>query len=407
MPFIELTKHFPGRNSKQISYRYKNLMHDGLKLKWNREDDSKLMELVDENGENFESLCSFFPKKTANDLAIRYYKKIKHKKLSCYEEDLLLSRLHKQETLSNDQLDLILKKDPRFISVRLKTLLEEKGLSLPLNFIASEELEKTKQCSEIRLQDQLDDSTKNFKLLNIKNNEINQSKPLSEVVQNANATPKKIQKRHVFMVKRCESTPTMDNNAGNSSPGFIYKRYSEDANFHDAFNMHNSLPLTESSLSNFFDASESGPFYRSSMIIDDDTNMDGLSLRQFLNLNSQAFELEFGQINDSERMLMAYTEKRQSLDQNLAKYNQIIASMEKEILSKAKINRSEAFSKLMKDEELLLSQLNSPRQASIELIGIGSAELLDSIRYEIDIQLKLIQIGKLKLEELRHNIYDN
>lgn len=101
----EISNHFPGRNSKQVAYRYKNLIHGRLKYIWKRQNDNLLMKLVELNGENFELFSGLFPKKSSQDLAIRYYKRFKPEKLKIKPNSSLKinSDLTQTELFNNSQ----------------------------------------------------------------------------------------------------------------------------------------------------------------------------------------------------------------------------------------------------------------------------------------------------------------
>lgn len=138
LTFNEMCQYFPGKNMKQIAYRFKKLTKGNIKKYWSREEDVRLVELIENNGENFNKLVPFFQDKTASDIETRYYKKIKHLKLGfTAEEDEIVLKLYRKRQLSLHENHILRGKGHIEIMRRLETLLSSNGEQMNKSFNAS------------------------------------------------------------------------------------------------------------------------------------------------------------------------------------------------------------------------------------------------------------------------------
>lgn len=133
--WVEVASQLPGKNPKQCSYRYKKLSSTLEKTSWIREDDLKLLELVDYFGERFDIIKTYFDSKTENDIRARYFKKINPKYVGFTpEEDSIILNLYYNKIICDATHNLILLKGLLSIRRRLETLLKMRGEEMNKNF---------------------------------------------------------------------------------------------------------------------------------------------------------------------------------------------------------------------------------------------------------------------------------
>lgn len=133
--WVEVASHIPGKNPKQCSYRYRKLTYSLEKSNWVKEDDLKLLELVDYFGERFDIIKTYFENKTENDTRTRYFKKINTKCAEFTpEEDSTILNLYYSIYVSEDTHKVILSKGLISIRRRLETLLKMRGEDMNKNF---------------------------------------------------------------------------------------------------------------------------------------------------------------------------------------------------------------------------------------------------------------------------------
>lgn len=130
--WVEIASHIPGKNAKQCSYRYNKLVSKNQENQiWSREEDFRLMEMVEYLGENFEAIKSYFPSKTTKEIKHRYYKKLCPKLINfSTEEDSWLLCLYNGGELSDQRFNQLSVKGILSIKRRLELLLKLKGSSL-------------------------------------------------------------------------------------------------------------------------------------------------------------------------------------------------------------------------------------------------------------------------------------
>ena len=128
----EISTHFNNKNESQCCYRYK-IIKNQKKSKWTKDDDQKLVYLCKIHGENFDKILKFFPKKTLNDITIRYYNKVKHYLITfSFEEDIIIYNIFKSFVNKKINFDLndlikIKSKGPDALNKRAELLVKLKN----------------------------------------------------------------------------------------------------------------------------------------------------------------------------------------------------------------------------------------------------------------------------------------
>lgn len=126
--WVEIACYFPGRNAKQCAYRYKKIFLGKDKGNWTREEDLKLLELVEYFGEDFEKIKPYFSQKTEKEIQSRYFKKINPQIITfTNDEDKIILSMYQNRKI--DELDKIILNKKGAISVkrRLELLLKLRG----------------------------------------------------------------------------------------------------------------------------------------------------------------------------------------------------------------------------------------------------------------------------------------
>lgn len=425
-----MTKYFPGRNSKQLSYRYNNLLGSKANQKWNKEDDLKLMKLVDDYGEDFDTFCMFFPKRSSKDIAARYYKKIKHQKITRYSnEDNLILKLYFMKKLSLQDIKELEKKEPLFISVRLSLLLKSIGSQPSSQFHGPAEI-----ASRIALLKAEILETSNLEInfnMHSKALDKNLIKCLSQLKEKKDHILPAHQE-HDYFIENRESFDTM-------SPTLIFKNYTEDSHFQDA------LSFDKPSISNCIKEISNNPsvayddsglaLITNSYTLDEDTLNLGFGGFKFMK-PEETFEYSLDDLespymnkciegsdtinqenahaaetSNKQKIVEACLEKKSSLESALSKLNHISCSLEKELYGKLNKISISNLSKLKSEEVRLFQQMAQMKSVSLDLSKILNLELVNelisNLTKEIDVLLNLIQISKLKLEVLNFCLSEN
>lgn len=126
--WVEISNYFPGRNPKQCSYRYKKIFLGKEKGNWTREDDLKLLELIECFGENFSKIKTFFPSRGEKEIQSRYFKKINPQiVVFTPEEDRIILNLYNNRILNEFDRIILSKKGAVSVRKRLELLLKLKG----------------------------------------------------------------------------------------------------------------------------------------------------------------------------------------------------------------------------------------------------------------------------------------
>jgi len=98
-----ISEYVKTKSPQQCAYRYGKLMSDMSRKKWNRKDDIKLIELVENFGQNWDLISKEFGDRSERDVESRYKDKldpnVKNTKFT-EDEDLLLKKLY--EEFGND-----------------------------------------------------------------------------------------------------------------------------------------------------------------------------------------------------------------------------------------------------------------------------------------------------------------
>ena len=121
--WVEIEKHFTGKNAKQCAYRFKKIYREKTKP-WSRLEEHDLKTLTEKYGENFEYLKAFFPKRTVKEIKEKYISKISiDRKTFSPEEDLIILKLYNNKELSEEENIIIKSKSPEEVKKRLSLLL--------------------------------------------------------------------------------------------------------------------------------------------------------------------------------------------------------------------------------------------------------------------------------------------
>jgi hypothetical protein len=90
----EIARQVPGRSHTQCSQRWRRI-NNSPKMKWSKEEDKLLLELVNKNGKNWESISKHFEGKTVKQLKERFTNKldpgINRSRFTAEEDDLIIS----------------------------------------------------------------------------------------------------------------------------------------------------------------------------------------------------------------------------------------------------------------------------------------------------------------------------
>lgn len=416
---------FPGKNMKQIAYRYKKLTKGKIKKYWSREEDLRLVDLIENYGENFEKLTSYFQDKSSNDIEARYYKKIKHLKLGfSAEEDEILLKLYRTRQISYDEMHALRGKGHIEINRRIEYLLSSNGEQMNKSFNASSILSSS--CSSTAnldnnwkmdvddegIQPQIYNHDLNYSWYHGKANN-NFSNSNTRQTSQANTNFPTNYKTNTFQSKQqsvenffgssdldCNffySDLSKDSAKGNSN----WQNKLKDADLSDTFTF--TPDLNESCIQRLNEPDDSfeASFYSAFKFhgndnfldLDEDDDMD-----KALNQAS------------SSAALANYISKKRSLEQILNKIHGISRTCYVEIESKAKLNLSpenllvfnDLSQKLQNQENDYKNQLDYERQdlalKKINIAQSGDQDLMKSLGRQIEFLIKLIHIYKMKLK---------
>lgn len=131
LTWVEIASNIQGKSPKQCSYRYCKLFgKKRYEIAWTREDDLKLIELIELVGENFEAIKPYFSNKALKDFKLQYNKML-DPKLEHFstEEDYNLIKFYKQKFIDKDSLDKLQSKSILTIKRRLEHLIKINGES--------------------------------------------------------------------------------------------------------------------------------------------------------------------------------------------------------------------------------------------------------------------------------------
>lgn len=414
-------------------------VYDRARNKWNREDDLKLMNLVDRYGENFESLCCYFPKRSSNDLAIRYYKKIKHTKMSfTMEEDRIISKLYRCEALNIDELEALQKKDSESINHRLKSLLRDQDEEIRQDFNVSSTLSKiriaaTKSTSRTEDQTYLSKEKYNFSNFNREKAQLmgNLSESVSYGTKQDFIAINPFENNQLFTVRRKDAGQSHfagNDNLHDQQSIIAYKKYREDTTFIEGLSIRNShhqlLADTNNSIASLFEFEDTGQLYNN-MLMSSDAVDESLNFSHILdlgqnyeNLAEEDLNLNFRDLNkdlkstetlqagdtNSLSVLQTYISKKENFEGILNKFNHLTCAMEREFYYKMGTKSKEVLARIKQQESALFRQLIDVKVKISEIETSNIPEYLPILRTEIDIQLKLIYLSKRKLDALSLNI---
>lgn len=130
--WVEIANYIQGKNPKQCSYRYTKLTGKSRYIRnWTREEDFKLIEMVEHLGENFVAIKSYFPNKAMKDLRCRYYKRL-GSKLADFnlEDDYYLMQLYRGNEIDKECLNKLLLKGVLSLKRRLEYLVGENACKI-------------------------------------------------------------------------------------------------------------------------------------------------------------------------------------------------------------------------------------------------------------------------------------
>lgn len=425
------------------------IVTDRTRNKWSRDDDLKLMNLVDRYGENFDSLSSYFPKKTSQDLAIRYYKKIKHVKISFNEEeDRLINKLYRCEALNLDELETLQKKDPVSVNHRLKILLRDQQEEMRKDFNVSSTLSRiriaaTKATSRTESQTYLSKENYNFSHYN---KDPQKSQPYvpkkqadnENIIESVNPRTKRdydamnpFEKTQIFKVRH-KGLDQSDHefNQENFQSIITYKKYSEEeTTFIEGLSINNlsnqqqfNLNNTCKNIDNFFEALDTGQYY-DNMISESEAQEKSLNFshilelgRNYENISEKDLELVFKEMekdqtqsetlrnNEYSIILQSLRHKKDNFEVIINKFNNLSCAMEREFYYKLSSKSRENLAKIKEQESSLFRELIDVKMKISGSKGMEISDYIVIIKSEIDIQLKLIYLNKRKLDILSLNI---
>lgn len=133
--WVEISSYFKGKNPKQCAYRFKKIWVGKEKNSWTREDDLKLLELVDNYGEDFETIRLQFKCKSKEELKQRYYKKINRHCINFSpDEDEQILHMYYNSFINSMCHKIILAKGFACVRRRLELLLKLKGENVAHGF---------------------------------------------------------------------------------------------------------------------------------------------------------------------------------------------------------------------------------------------------------------------------------
>lgn len=423
-------------------------MKDRRKSKWTRDDDMKLMNLADRYGENFDSLSSYFEGKSSMDLAIRYYKKIKHKKLNfSEEEDRLIKKLYHNQALNIDELETLQKKDPGSINHRLKSLLQDQDEEIRYDFNVSSTLSKIR-IAVTKSSSRTDETNWSKDIYDLRNSKKESLRTQSSISRKKAQTENSLdsisfqtkrdfdavnpfEKPQLFNVRHRnnENHSQFVTDIDNDQSTINYKKYSEDITFIEGISMKNILhnqPFdyaeTNNSIANLFEVSDTGQLC-SSMLIDSEAVDESLNFSHILDLveNNENYAeddlnlilkdwskdqqtTELPKEEENLRAIQTCNSKKENFEAILNRFNHLSCAMERQFYYKMTEKSKRILAEFKDQEQALLRQLIEAKINFSESRKSDTSNHLSSLKNEIAIQLKLIYLNKQKLDALSQNL---
>lgn len=420
--FSEICAYLPNKSMKQIENRYKKLIKGNSRRYWSREEDLRLIDLIDMHGENFTKLVEFFQDKSATEIEARYYKKIKHLKLGFTpEEDAIILKLYRNRQLSFEELRLIKGKGADEIKKRIESLLSTVGEEIDKSFNASSILSSSFSYSSatnldhkgmICDEDNLPDHTSNF-------NHKSQYKDTQATFHNeshytSNSFNKPFAHSYPNFSKQFTEDYTLYNNhLNNEFDVFNTDLYNNNINWNFCSNSNKDKDLSDCYS---FPVDLNDSYIQR---LNEPEDSFEASFYTAFKLNGNENYLDLSEDNDFEKalnhhskntVLMSLFHKKKSLEQILNKVHAISEAcyFEKDIKAKCTLTEEnfqvfkELYQKLIYQEEEFKQSLVSHKHTSaLQPLNINQdsdQELMKQLSAQIDLLMKLIKVNKLKLK---------
>lgn len=436
----EVSSYFANKSAKQCAYRYSRVYPElsSRQRKWTKEEDLKLVELIDIFGENFFLMKKYFPNKTEKEIQQRFYKKINPDKIHfSNKEDEALIRLYENKPLTNEEKRALKRKGNYALKKRLDLLLklkgEERNKSLNLssyfsslsNTINDNSLELSKNHSGYSLKEVT------VKEENKKRKQIKTVEEGKKIYKTDNLNNTKIS-NFTFRDQECSNSNILNENTeklfiDNSlfKPQQFNKNFDNFNNI-DRLNNENDFNLENNNFNeNTFMDIDDKPLFPLDDLCLIEPNKDEefeKSFNDVFNASSAVktdFYLDFKNDLDFDQLLNEYSDpilndflqKKKNLEAILSKIHNVSDSfylefklkMEKlSISNKRKVFLLRSYNSLVQEEKQLLAKMNKIKTASygINLTGNpwNSFNIKDELNARIDILIKLIQINKQKIQ---------
>lgn len=419
--------YLPGKNMKQIGYRYKKLTKGNSRRYWSREEDLRLIDVVDTYGENYAKLVEFFQDKTQQEIEARYYKKIKHLKIQFTpEEDAVILKLYRNRQLpSFEDLKIIKGKSADQIKKRIESLLSSTGEEMDKSFNASSIISSSFSYSSAANIDNnvmvCDDEISPNRISNLNqfedhtwnNGDYNNNQVSYEQKNDNKSFNCKPNNYPNYSKQFTEDNSLFINHQTNDFDLFNTNLYSNNLNWNICGNSNKDkdlsdcysfpIDLNDSCIQRLNEPDDSfeASFYTAFKINGNENYLD-------LNEDNDLDKVLNQHSNNS--MLMGLLHKKKSLEQILNKVHGISEACyyEKDIKAKNSLSQenlvifNELYQKLLYQEEEFKKNLdeNKSHSANIQLTlnQDKDQELMKQLSTQIDLLMKLIKVNKLKLK---------
>lgn len=391
--WVEIASHLPGKNAKQCSYRYNKIVSKNHEIQvWTREEDFRLMEMVEYLGENFEAIKSYFPQKAIKEIKHRYYKKLSPKLTNFSpEEDNWLLHLYSGGELSDEKFSQLSIKGILSIKRRLELLLKLKG---------NTNLDNVGSIIKVFLSKQkYTDNNDWFETENIdKDNSVSKATNTINSTTASNALSDTYQyplENYIDTNKVIEDNHFMSTDLNILSGNL--KDCSFDMNFTDLSSVINGFNLFEENKDNFFDGCEDS---QSNFL--QNQQLEQLGCFNELNLLKKEEKDGIGIVQSQITLLL---DKKSSLESILSRIQQISEGFFKNLENKietslidncSKIECLDSLAMAIKYERQLIQKL-----AALDSIAQDENQMIRDLLSTIEILINLISVTKDKVRIVR------
>lgn len=436
--WVEIANYFQGRNAKQCAYRYKKIFLGKEKGNWTREEDLKLLELVEYFGENFDKIRSYFPGKQEKEIQSRYFKKINPQiVVFTPEEDRIILKMYYTQCLESHDKAILCKKGAISVKKRLELLLKlrgEEGLDsnfnisdfLPCSFTMNNpNLHVSGGIEQVNNRQKKDDMTEfsigvtnTFSYIDKDEDDMTFCRKTSDFHEYINEQSND----NIILNKLSREKLPFDTFNLDKNP--VRKQSSEDK-INSLLKINNETPVFKKDTAELF---ADNFFFFNNIDNNDDNNDDNLLMNYFCKNSSPAFlfkELHLNQqfsIEEAERLfnneimklssssLSSLLMKKTELEATLSNINNTLAVYKHNFSNKLEVSclpepDKQVLVELLQKTELQENELNSElynikMSFRDKASNINEQQLIQELTLRMDCLMKLVKVAKMKTQLL-------